>query len=122
MKKIIILLVVALAFSGCAKTRLARHGTVIPKPDGFFVASGYHKQPDIAMKVALASAELTCEDKDKTFVVYETNSGQNEALVNEKVAQTADLISTAASIAGNWIPNGNMLRSTKEVHLLFKCE
>lgn len=122
MKKILFILLI-LSIAGCAKTRLARHGTVIPKPDGFYVASGSHKQADIALKVALASAELTCEDLDKRFVVHETNTGDDgSALVDEKVAQTADMVSTAARMAGNWIPNGNMLRSTKQVHLLFKCE
>ena len=42
--------------------------------------------------------------------------------MDEKVAQTAELISEGVSVAGRYIPGGDILRGQKYAEVTFKCE
>ncbi len=113
-----------LLVAGCASQseKLARHGRVIPQPEGFYQASGSHRNQDTALSIALASAEQTCVKRELRHVVYDSANSAEETLVDEKIAKTADLISIGAFAAGRMIPGGDILRGNKTETVLFRCE
>jgi hypothetical protein len=120
------ILAATLFLAGCAaqtqSERLAKLGTVIPKPEGIFEAIGENKDEGMAMKIALASAEQTCLQRQKHYIVHNTKATQEETLVDEKVAKTADVASKISKLTGTWIPGGDFLRGKKQAKVTFTCE
>ncbi len=125
MKKTGLFCIIVALICGCStKTeKLARHGTIIPQPEGIYVASGSHKNAETAFQIALASAEICCKEQGKRHIVLDTKVNEEEGLLEETPAKILDIATGIAGPFGGFIPvNGNTFRGKKYVQITYRCE
>ena len=124
MKQLAIFFLILLTLCSCAtrSEKLAKRGLLIPKPDQIYTAIGNNRNPQLALEIALSTAEQCCLRQQKNYVVLGTNTKADPGLVTEKTASAIDAGVAVVAAAGTALPSANILRGNKSAEITFRCE
>lgn len=124
MKKSATFIFILLTLCGCAtrSEKLARRGMLIPQPNQTYTAIGNHRNAQLALEIALSTAEQCCLKQGKRYVVLSANSASDPGLVSDKTAAAIDAGIAVVAAAGTDLPGANILRGNKSQEVKFQCE